>query len=115
MKNSIFFLVLFLGTLLVSKFLPWWTIAPIAGVLTYSIKAKPAAGFFISLVAVFLAWLISIYIIDNGTVASLMGKLFQVSAFITPLVAALLGGLLTGIFGLSGALLAPKKKTWING
>jgi hypothetical protein len=41
-----------------------------------------------------------------------MGKLFQVSAFITPLVAALLGGLLTGLFGLSGALLAPKNKNW---
>jgi uncharacterized membrane protein YhdT len=114
MKNSILFLVLFLGTLLVSTLLPWWSIAPIAVALTYSLKAKPAAGFFISLTAVFLAWLISIYIVDNGTVASLMGKLFQVSAFITPLVAALLGGLLAGIFGLSGALLAPKKKTWIN-
>jgi hypothetical protein len=114
MKNSTLFLVLFLGTLLASLFLPWWAIAPIAGITTYSTKTNPTAGFFVSLVAVFLAWLISIYIIDNGSVASLMGKLFQVSALITPLVAALLGGLIAGIFGLSGALLAPKKKTWIN-
>jgi hypothetical protein len=110
MKTSLLFLILFIGTISVSLLLPWWIIAPIAAALTYSFKTKAVAGFIISLSAVFLAWLLSIYIIDDGTVADLMGKLFEVSGFATPRIGSLLGGLVAGLFGLAGALLAPQGK-----
>ncbi len=111
MKNSLLFLLLFVGTISASLLLPWWIIAPLAAVLTYNFKTAPIAGFFVSLVAVFLAWLLSIYVIDDGTVALLMGKLFEVSDFATPLIASLVGGIVAGLFGLAGAFFAPKNPT----
>jgi hypothetical protein len=114
MKNSVLFIVLFAATILGSLILPWWIIAPLAIVLTYISKPSPFIGFILSFLAVFLAWIISIYLIDNGTVSELMGKLFEVPAFLTPIIAALIGGITSGIFGLGGALLAPKKKNWVN-
>lgn len=107
MKNSLVLLLLFVTTILSSLLLTWWAIAPLALALTYYTNVSVSAGFGIPFIAVFLAWLISIYFIDNGTVSTLLGSLFGIAAFATPLLAALLGGLLAGLFGWAGALLAP--------
>ncbi|MDA8886751.1 hypothetical protein OAD66_08680 [Bacteroidia bacterium] len=115
MKNSLVYLLLIVCTIALSLFLPWWIIAPLTFVFAYFSKLTPASGFLISFGAIALAWLLSIYFVDTGAVNILLGKLFKVNAFFTPFIAALLGGLVAGFFGWSGALLAPKKKNWVNG
>lgn len=73
------------------------------------------AGFLICFLAVFLAWLATILVTDDGTIAVLMGKLLNMSSFFTPFLASLLGALVAGFFGLAGSLLSPKTKNWVNG
>jgi hypothetical protein len=107
MKNSLVLLLLFVTTILSSLLLTWWVIAPLALALTYYNNVSTSAGFVIPFVAVFLAWLLSIYLIDTGAVSILLGELFSIAAFATPLLAAMIGGLLAGLFGWAGALLAP--------
>ena len=110
MKNSLVFLFLFAATILCSFVLPWWVIAPLAMGFTYATKSASAAGFTVPFIAIFLAWLLSIYFIDNGSVQNILGELFGIPAFMTPLIASLLGGLVAGIFGWAGSLLSPKPK-----
>lgn len=115
MKNSILFILILVATAALSPFLPWWIIAPIAFTGTYLNKTKAMAGFLICFLAVFLAWLATILMTDDGTIALLMGKLLNVSSIFTPFLASLLGALVAGCFGLAGSLLSPKHKNWVNG
>jgi len=115
MKNSLIFLILFVATILCSLVLPWWIVAVLSLAITYFAKARNLAGFFVPLAAVFLAWLLSIYFVDEGSVQEILGRLFGIPGFLTPAVASLVGGLVAGLFGLAGALLAPKPKKWVNG
>ncbi|MFB1002958.1 MAG: hypothetical protein QMC70_02300 [Bacteroidia bacterium] len=108
MKNSLFFLFLFAATILCSLALPWWVIAPLAIGFAYATKSSGVVGFTVPFMAIFLAWLLSIYFIDNGSVQNILGELFGMPAFMTPLIASLLGGLVAGIFGWAGSLLSPK-------
>ena len=114
MKNSILFILILVATAALSPFIPWWIIALIAFMGTYVSKTKAAEGFSICFLAVFLAWLGSILMTDDGTIAVLMGKLLNVSSSFTPFLASLLGGLVAGFFGLAGSLLSPKTKNWVN-
>ncbi len=114
MKNSLVFILLFAATILCSLVLPWWFVAPLALAFTYFAKTSGAAGFLIPLASVFLAWLLSIYFIDNGSVSTILGDLFGTAAFITPLLSALIGGLVAGLFGWAGSLLAPRAKKYVN-
>lgn len=114
MKNSLVFILLFASTILCSIVLPWWIIAPLALAFTYFAKTSRAAGFLIPLASVFLAWLLSIYFVDNGSVSDILGKLFGISAFYTPIVAAIIGGITAGLFGWAGSLLSPGPKVLVK-
>ena len=110
MKNSLVFILLFVGTVIGSIFLPWWIVAPSALIFTYFSRTTALEGFFIPLLAVFLAWLASIFFYDDGAIREILGKLFQVHALLTPFIAALVGGLVSGLFGLAGALLVNNRR-----
>ena len=110
MKNSLTFLFLFISTIILSLFLPWWIIAPLALVVSYFLRLSAGSGFVLSFLAVFAAWVLSIYFIDNGVVTDLMGKLFEVEGYLIPMIAGVIGGLIGGVFGWAGALLAPRQK-----
>ena len=107
MKNSLLFLFIFGGTIALSMVLPWWIIGPIAFTTCY--LARPTAGlaFLLSFTSVLAAWLLSIYIIDDGSISTLLGKLLGISALPSPIISALIGGILGGLFGLAGSLLRP--------
>ncbi|PCJ64582.1 MAG: hypothetical protein COA58_12655 [Bacteroidetes bacterium] len=115
MKNSILFLLLVVLTITLSLFLPWWIIAPLSIAATYFSKSKPLSSFFLPFSAIFLAWLLSIYFNNSGTISELMGKLFEIDGFIIPFIASALGGLVAGFFGLAGSLFSSPKKNWVNG
>lgn len=115
MKNSLVFILLLVATMLCSFVLPWWVIAPLAMLFTYFAKTSGTAGFFVPFASVLLAWLLSILFVDYGAVRDIMGDLFGIPAFATPILAALIGGLVAGLFGWAGSLLSPKPKKWVNG
>lgn len=115
MKNSFVFILLFVATILCSLLLPWWIVAPLALAFTYYAKTSSAAGFLIPFCSVLLAWLLSIYFVDYGAVRDILGKLFGIAAAATPIVAALIGALVAGLFGWAGSLLSPRPKKWVNG
>ncbi|MGB0850094.1 MAG: hypothetical protein ACPGTP_02510 [Bacteroidia bacterium] len=114
MKNSLAFLVLFAATILLSLILPWWIIAPMSFAYSYFLKPSAVIGFFVPFAAIFLAWFLSIHFVDNGIVADLMGKLFQVGSSLTPVIASMLGAIVAGLFGWSGSLLREQKKSAIS-
>lgn len=113
MKISI--LAIALLTILGSLVLPWWVIAPICLVVAYFFKLNPVQGFIISFITVFVVWLSAIYYFDHGTVKMLVGDLLSLPANVTPFLASLIGALVAGLFGLSGALLRKKPKRFVNG
>ena len=114
MRNSILFIVILLGTILLSPFLPWWVIAPLSCLGTYVAKSRAGSAFLVPFLAVAIAWLASIYYLDDGSVQGLVGKIFEVPSVATPFIAAVLAGLVAGFFGLAGGLLSVKKKKWVN-
>ena len=114
MRNSTQFIVILLSTVLLSFLLPWWVIAPISFLVPYLAKAKPSAGFFTALLAVFFGWLMVVFYLDDGSVRQLAGNIFEAPALAMPLVSAVIGGLVAGFFGLAGGLLSSDKKKWVN-
>jgi hypothetical protein len=115
MKNSILFIVIAVLTFSFSLFMPWWVVAPIAFGVAYFAKLSVGKGFALPFAAVFITWLVSIYVVDTGVVASLVGELFGMPGVAAPFVAAALGAAVAGLFGLAGALLVSPKKDWVNG
>ena len=115
MKNSIAFLALFISTILLSLVLPWWIVAPLAFIICYFGKPSPIGAFILSFFSVALSWLLSIYFIDSGSIAILLADIFEIPSFASPLLASFIGGIVASLFGLSGSLIAAKKKNWVNG
>ncbi|MBT8327677.1 MAG: hypothetical protein KJP21_08130 [Bacteroidia bacterium] len=113
MKISIVAIVLL--SILASFFLPWWVIAPICFVVTYLAKLKPIQAFLISFISIFIVWICAIYYFDYGSVQPLVGELLGIPSKLTSIVAAVIGGLMAGVFGLSGSLLGKKPKRFVNG
>lgn len=109
MKNSLIFILLLFGTLILSMLLPWWIIAPLALCAAYFSEMRPAVGFSLSFLAIFCAWVICAFMADNGTIQAILGTLFNVSEYATPFISGAIGGLTAGLFGLAGSLLVPKK------
>ena len=107
MKSSIIFILILASTMILSIILPWWIIVIIALGFTYFGKMNPLLSFIIPFAAVFIAWVVSIYIVDNGSVQNILGKLLNADSNFTPYIAGLIGGLVAGIFGLAGSYLAP--------
>jgi len=108
MKLSYSFLIIAALSLLLFIYLPWWIIAPISLIVCYYAQLSWAKSFLIAFIAVYLVWLGSILFFDKGSIRTIVGALFSMSAQITPYFAAALGGLLAGLFGAAGSLLKPK-------
>lgn len=77
---------------------------------TYFGKMNLFLSFIIPFAAVFIAWVTSIYIMDNGSIQNILGALLNTDSILTPYIAGFLGGIVAGIFGLAGSFLAPQKE-----
>lgn len=110
MKNSIAFILIVVAVVALGLYLPWWFVAPLCFVVAYSLNLTWLNALLISFTAVFITWLTTIYLFDDGSIELLLGSLLSINSSFTPILSASLGGLLSGLFGLSGALLAGRER-----
>jgi ABC-type uncharacterized transport system permease subunit len=93
---------------------PWWIIAPV-GILTgYAFKLKPGKSLLAGFVACFVLWCVIAFFIDlknEHILATRVGALFTLSQpLLMILITGLIGGLVTGMASLTGALLRTRLK-----
>ena len=91
------------------NFLPWWSIAPIAFVISYLLRLKAGIGFLAGFLAVFILWGGMALVIDHANeniLSSRIAVLFPLKGnyVILFLLTGLIGGLVAGFGALSGAL-----------
>ena len=108
------FIVSFLLTALLSftagLYLPWWSIAVCAFIVSVLILQSPVKAFLAGFVGVFLLWLIFSWTIDSGNDHILSHKIAQIFplrgvSFLLILITALIGGLVAGLAAVSGTYL----------
>lgn len=112
MKNFFLSLILIaLASFLLQLFLPWWVIAPVAFVVTYLVKQNGLSAFFAGFLAIFIMWVAYAYKLSSANEHLLAGKVAEVLKQLTGgslstlfLLTGLIGGLVAGFAGLSGAM-----------
>jgi hypothetical protein len=89
-------------------FFPWWIAALVTFIIVFSIEIKPAKAFLAGFLGIFLLWLsISLYkdLPNEHILSQRMAVLFKLPHYgLFLLVAALIGGIVGGLSGWSGAL-----------
>ena len=93
-------------------FLPWWSIAIIAFIVTVLIPQTSGTGFLSGFLGIFLLWGILSFWIDIKNDGILAGKIAQLLplggvTILLVLVTALIGGLVAGFAGMAGSSLRP--------
>src|SRR5687768_10211416 len=108
-----FVISLFLTALLsfaAGLYLPWWSIALCAFIVSVLILQQPVKAFLAGFSGVFLLWLIFSWSIDSANDQILSHKIAQIFplggvSFLLILVTALVGGLVGGFAALTGSYL----------
>ena len=100
---------------LAGLYLPWWSIAVIAFLVTLFIPQRVLHGFLSGFLGIFLLWALLAYWIDIGNHSILSGKislLFKLggSSILLILVTAFFGGLVGGFAGMAGSSIRPATK-----
>ncbi|MHA4847248.1 hypothetical protein ACX0G7_24000 [Flavitalea antarctica] len=94
--------------------LPWWIIAPVGLFTGYLIQLRPATAFLAGFIACFLLWFCLAFVIDyknEHILATRIGALFTLKQpLLMILITGLIGGLVTGMASLTGALLRTRLK-----
>ena len=96
-------------------FLPWWSIAIVAFLVSVLIPLKPGKAFLSGFLSVFFLWGGSSYFISSNNANILAQKISQLMIFMnSPLLLIILtgltGGLVAGFAALSGSFLRYKKE-----
>ena len=91
-------------------YLPWWSIAIAAFVITALIHQRPGVSLLAGFAAIFLLWLILAAVIDMRNQHILSRKLASLlplggNSFLLMLITALVGGLVAALAALSGSYL----------
>ena len=91
-------------------YLPWWSIALCAFIVSVLILQQPFKAFLAGFVGVFLLWLIFSWSIDSANHQILSHKIARIFplggvSFLLVLVTSLVGGLVSGLAALSGSYL----------
>jgi hypothetical protein len=99
---------------ILENYLPWWTIAPVAFVVSYLFKLRGFSGFLAGFLGLFLLWGGMAFFMDQSNdhiLSSRISVLFIKSAKPMVIVAmtGLIGGLVAGFGGLAGSLLVKKQ------
>ena len=110
MKFIVSILLVALLAFAMGLFLPWWTIAVAAFIVTIVIVQSPAASFLAGFAGIFLLWALLAWIINSSNDAILAPRVATIlplggSAGVLIVVTAFIGGLVGGFAGLTGGLL----------
>nr|WP_321222767.1 hypothetical protein [uncultured Psychroserpens sp.] len=110
-KNIINFVVTIIIALILSQFLPWWSVMVAGFVSALFFSLKKAAVFFIPFFAIFCFWSIYAFIISNGndfTLSKKISTLFTLGGnpYVLILVTGIIGGLAAGVSALFGKQLS---------
>ena len=108
MKFLIHIILIIIVTFLLQSFLPWWTLAIGAFVVSFMMGNKGVNSFFAGFLAVGLLWLGLSFYIDFTTESILTEKLNRLLPLNSMLLTFLIGGLVGGLSSLTGALLRAK-------
>ncbi len=104
------FVVVLILSAIFGNFLSWWIIAPIAFGAGYFYEKKAIRSFIVSFLALFLLWGALAFWMDFQNDSLLSNRISNMilssnGSFIMILITALIGGLVSGLGGLSGSLL----------
>ena len=106
-KNIINFIATIIIAIILSQFLPWWSIMLAAFITGVSINLKQKAVFFIPFMAITIFWIVYAFMLSSSNDFTLAKKIavllpLQGSPYFLILVTGLIGGLAAGIAGVLG-------------
>jgi hypothetical protein len=106
-KNSINFIATIVFALILSQFLPWWSIMVAAFVSSILIPLKKVKVFIIPFLAIVVLWVIQSWILSSTNdyiLAKKIALLFPLNgnAYLLMLVTGIIGGIAAGIAAVFG-------------
>ncbi len=110
-KNSINFIATIILAILLSFFLPWWSVMTAALTTALFIPLKRTAVFIVPFIAILLFWVVYSYILSSGndfTLAKRIAVLLPLGGnpYVLMLVTGIVGGLAAGIAAIFGKQLS---------
>lgn len=110
MRLTVFIILI---AFVLNLFLPWWSIALPGLILGYLLKPKPLAAFGLGFAALFLLWggqALYIHIANAGILSTrIAGLLHLGQPLLVVLLTGVIGGLVSGLAALTGALFIPRE------
>ncbi len=108
MKYALFIIATIGIGLLLQQFLPWWSIAFLAAILSSALNIKVSASFWLGFLAAALLWggyAAFLSTANEGIMAARIGKLLGgLNGTLLLFVTGLLGGIFGGLGALTGSL-----------
>lgn len=106
-RNSINFITTIIIALILSQFLPWWSVMVAGFVSALFFSLKKSAVFFVPFLAILMFWSIYAFIISSNNdfiLAKKIAVLFSLgdNPYILILITGIVGGLAAGVAALLG-------------
>lgn len=106
-KNIVNFIATILIALILSQFLPWWSVMVASFITGLLINLKHSAVFFVPFLAIALLWMIHAYWLGSANDFILAKKIATLlplggNAYLLILVTGIIGGISAGISGIFG-------------
>lgn len=106
-RTSVHFIATILIAILLSQFLPWWSVMVSAFFTSLFLSLKKSAVFFVPFLAIALLWIAHAYYLSSPNEFILAKKIaillpLQGNPYLLMLVTGFIGGLAAGIAGVFG-------------
>ncbi|WP_276388394.1 hypothetical protein [Eudoraea chungangensis] len=106
-QKTINFTATFILALILSIFLPWWSVMTAAIITALFVELKGFAVFYIPFLAIFLLWVLYAFMLSNANDFTLAKKIAVLlplggNPYTLILVTGFIGGLAAGIAGIFG-------------
>ncbi|WP_375234634.1 hypothetical protein [Winogradskyella sp.] len=110
-NNSINFIVTIVLAVILSQFLPWWSVMLASLISALLIRLKKSAVFFVPFIAITFFWMAYAFYLGNANdfiLANKIGVLLPLggSSFLLILVTGIIGGIAAGISAVFGKQVA---------
>lgn len=117
-KNIVNFIATIIIALILSQFLPWWSVMGASFITALAFSLKKIAVFFVPFIAIMVFWVVYSFWLSNANDFILAKKIAVLlplngNAYLLILVTGIIGGIAAGfsaVFGKQCSLLITKKK-----